>query len=159
VSNLVTLPSLSPKAHTPTRVDYVLHQGSGSDEPSLYKNFRNLLPETLRDIRNLLTWPEAWDGYSAPKPNPAAVEHARSWAEDLYRDVRAELWRKPYVSADEEGDVVFEWWNGARKITVYISPKTVEYLKVERLDTSTDMKEGSIRTAEERRLLWNWLIS
>ena len=119
MSNLATLVSSPPKEYTPTTVDYVLHRGSGSDEPKpLYKNFRDLLPETLHNIRNLLTWPESWDGYDAPKPNPASVEHARSWAEDLYRDVRAELWIKPLVTGDEEGDGVFEWWRGVRELDV-----------------------------------------
>jgi hypothetical protein len=161
VSNLATFVASPPKAYTPTTVvDYVLHRGSGSDEPKpLYKNFRDLLPETLDNIRNLLTWPERWDGYDAPKPNPASVEHARSWAEDLYRDVRAELWIKPHVTADEEGDVVFEWWKGRKKLTVYISPETTEYIKVNRLDTGPDMQDGSVQTPQERRVLWNWLLS
>ncbi len=160
MSSLVTFAASPPKAYTPTTVDYVLHRGSGTEEPKpLYKNFRDLLPETLHNIRNLLTWPERWDGYDAPKPNPASVEHARSWADDLYRDVRAELWIKPFVTADEEGDVVFEWWRGRKKLTIYVSPDTVEYVKVERRDTGTEMTDGSIGTPRKRRELWNWLRS
>lgn len=159
-------PSVEPKEFTLTNVNYHVRQGYGTRQDSdegkpkaLHKNFRNQFPKTERDIYELLSWPERWDGYDAPKPNPASVTHARSWAEQLHRDVSAELWIKPHVIADEEGDVVFEWWKGRKKIAVYISPEAAEYVKVERLDGSSNMEDGSIETPEDRRMLWRWLIT
>lgn len=149
-----------PKEATRTTVDYYVRPGSdASESKALIKNFSNLFPETEHEIYNLLTWAEGWDGYDTPKPNPASVREARSWAEGLYRDVSRQLWIKPRVSADEDGDVSFEWWKGQKKITIYISPEAVDYIKVEKAGPSLEMEDGSIKTSEERLALWNWLIS
>ena len=106
-----------------------------------------------------MTWSEGWDGYDAPKPNPASVTHARSWVEELYRDLSAGLWIEPHVSADEDGEVSFEWWRGRKKLTVYVTPTAVEYIKVDKTNSSLEMKDGSIETPRDRRILWNWLLS
>jgi hypothetical protein len=128
-------------------------------ERRLYKNFRTLLSQTEEDIASLLRWEKGWDGYEAPEPKQASIDAACAWVRELYRDVRDALWIRPLVTADEEGDIVFEWWRGRKKLTVYVSPDTVEYVKVERRETGTEMTDGSIETPRKRRELWNWLLS
>lgn len=154
-----TLPK--PQASTPTtKVDYVVSRDVNGNEPeALVKNFPNRFPETEKKIFELMTWPEGWDGYDAPKPNPVSVRHARSWAEDLYRDLSAGLWIEPHVSADEDGEVSFEWWKGRKKLTVYVTPTAVEYIKVDKTNSSLEMKDGSIETPKDHLILWNWLLS
>jgi hypothetical protein len=125
----------------------------------IHKNFRTPLSETEHSVCKLRDRPEDWDGYNAPRPNPAAIRHAYKWVESLYRDVRSKLWIKPYVSSDEEGDVSFEWWNGPKRLTVYVSSETAEYVKVEKVDSSLEMEDGSIETAKARLDLWKWLSS
>lgn len=151
---------LKPKTSTNTTVDYYVPRGS-ADSPSttLIQNFPNRFPETEREIYDLANRREGWDGYEAPRPNLASIARARSWAEQLYRDVRAELWLKPHVSSDEGGDVSFEWWKGQRKLTIYVSPREVEYIKVEKVGSSLKMEDGSVDTDKERGALWRWLIS
>lgn len=112
-----------------------------------------------RDVVDLLKRREGWDGYDAPKPKPESVAAAYEWVRGLYRDVRGVLWEEPLVTADEEGDVVFEWWRGRKKLTVYVSLETAEYVKVERRDIGTEMHDGAIETDRGRRELWNWLLS
>jgi hypothetical protein len=150
-----------PRESTPTtKVDYVVTRDlKGGESEALVSNFPNRFPETERKIAELMTWPEGWDDYDAPRPDPTSVRRARSWAEDLYRDLSAGLWIKPHVSADEGGEVSFEWWKGRKKLTVYISPEAVEYVKVEKVGSSVKMEDGPIETPKERRRLWNWLIS
>lgn len=156
----VQAPPRTKKSTPTTKVDYIVPRGTYGGEPkALVSNFPNQFPETERKIADLMTWPEGWDGYDAPKPDPTSVRHARSWAEKLYRDLSAELWIKPHVSADEGGEVSFEWWKGRKKLTVYVSPEAVEYVKVEKVGSSVKMEDGPIETSEERRRLWNWLIS
>jgi hypothetical protein len=150
-----------PQTSTPTtKVDYVVTRDVKGDEPeALVRNFPNRFPETEKKIFELMTWPEGWDGYDAPKPNPVSVTHARLWAEELYRDLSAGLWIEPHVSADEDGEVSFEWWRGRKKLTVYVTPTAVEYIKVDKTNSSLEMKDGSIETPKDRRILWNWLLS
>jgi hypothetical protein len=129
------------------------------DEKRVYKNFDTPFSETERNILNLRFRDEGWDGDEAPKPNRDSIAHAHQWAMSLYRDVRAGLWIKPRVSSDEDGDVTFEWWKERRKLTVYVSPETAEYVQVEKGDTALSMKDGSIDTHEKRRALWCWLTA
>jgi hypothetical protein len=149
---------------TPTTVSYDV-SGVSEAEPkpsqdrSIHRNFGTPFSATERNIHVLRTWSDGWDGYEAPSPNRDSIEHALWWAKELYRDVRDVLWIEPLITADEEGDVVFEWWRGHKKLTVYISPDTAEYVKVERQETDTKMEDGSIETARKRREMWNWLRS
>lgn len=150
-----------PKKSTPTtKVDYVVTRDAKRDEPdALVNNFPNRFPETEKKIVELSTWPDGWDDDEAPRPDPISVRRARSWAEELYRDLSAGLWIDPHISADEGGEVSFEWWKGRRKLSVYISADAIEYVKVEKADSSVKMEDGFIESLQERRHLWNWLIS
>jgi hypothetical protein len=144
---------------TTVTVGHFVQRGSGDNEPqALRRNFYDPLSDTERNIRDLYRWPEGWNGYDAAKPNPASIAHAQAWITQLYRDVRAALWIEPHVIADADGDVVFEWWNGQKKLTVYVSPTTAEYVKVEGPDITSDMEDGVIETARDRRDLWQWLL-
>jgi hypothetical protein len=159
LSAIQTLPRL--RVSTPTaKIDYVAPKGPDESEPAaLLRNFPNRFKVTERKIFELETWPDGWDGYDAPKPDPISIGRARSWAEQLYRDFSAESWINPHISADDGGEVSLEWWKGRKKLTVYISPRAIEYIKVEKTDASPRMEDGLIETPEKRRELWNWLTN
>lgn len=155
----------SAEGAAPTTVSYEGHQiYNVGPEPTdgsrmLYRNFDTPFAATVREICELRWWPEGWNGYDAAKPNPDSIEHAYSWITQLYRDLSAELWIKPHVIADADGDVVFEWWKGQKKLTIYVSPQTVEYVTVEGPDIASDMDDGVIETSRDSRMLWLWLTS
>ncbi len=115
--------------------------------------------ETRAEIAALRSWPEGWNGYDAAAPNPSAVRHALSWIEDLYEDTltTGRGWISPHVVADAHGNVVLEWWEDRKKLTIYVHTKTVEYVKVWGPDIFSDMEDGEVEGAEDRRTLWNWL--
>jgi hypothetical protein len=150
-----------PKVSTPTaKVDYVVTRDPEEGEPeTLVSNFPNRFPETAREIADLITWSDGWDDYDAPRPDPTAIRRALSWSEELYRDLSAGLWIKPHISSDDGGEVSFEWWKGRKKLSVYVSPKAIGYIRVEKVGSSPKMEDGLIETPKKRRELWNWLIS
>ena len=161
---LASLPT-QPAAGVPTvAVSYGAPRESNTEtqyvlKKRVHKNFRTALSDTEKDLAELLGWSEGWNGYDAAEPNSASIDHACRWVRAFYRDVRDVLWIKPLITADEEGDVVFEWWKGRRKLTVYVSPDTLEYIKVDRARSPSEMGEGSITTSREGRALWHWLLS
>lgn len=160
-NTLISRPEQPTKEITPTTVNYVVHSGIGDSEPRpIYRNFGEPHWKTRAEIVALLSWPEGWNGYDAAAPNPEAVRHAFLWIKDLYKDTLETLttdngWIAPHVVA--HGNVVFEWWEGHKKLTVYISPKAVEYVKVWGPDMFSDMEDGDVEGAEDRRALWRWL--
>lgn len=59
-----------------------------------------------------------------------------------------------------ESSNVYEWWNGNRKITIYITGKgESDYVKIWGSNIHTEMDDGSITTIEELETLWRWLLS
>ncbi len=115
--------------------------------------------ETRAEIAALRSWPEGWNGYDAVAPNPGAVRNALAWIEDLYEDTLTTRrgWISPHVIAEAHGNVVLEWWEGRKKLTIYIHPKVVEYVKVWGPDIFSDMEDGEVGGIKDRRALWSWL--
>jgi hypothetical protein len=62
------------------------------------------------------------------------------------------------VTADADGAVVFEWWYGTKKLTVYVSDKSAEYVKVWGTDINSEMSDGEAESVDMCRALWLWLV-
>jgi hypothetical protein len=68
-------------------------------------------------------------------------------------------WIKPNVIADANGNVVFEWWYGKKKLTVYIEDESAEYVQVWGADIRSEMSNGDAEPISTCRALWLWLTS
>ncbi len=112
-------------------------------------------------LRNLLTLSAGWNGYDSLAPNPDAVAHAENWIVRLFLEVAdlGRVWIKPNVIADAEGEVVFEWWHGNKKLTVYIGDDSAEYVQVWGTDRHSEMSDGDAEPISMCRSLWLWLTS
>ena len=122
--------------------------------------FRGSLSETLRELFALLSWSEERDSDEVTKPSKASVAHADYWVLQIYKHaIEMGSWFEPYVATDEDGDIMFEWRRNNRKLVLYISPRTVEYLKIERPAVTSDIADGVVKTPDESRALWRWLTA
>jgi len=134
--------------------------------PEIPSNIRNevnrakILP-TIRELYDLLTWPKGWNGYDALAPDYKAVQYAGHWIELFYQEVVAsgQEWIEPNVTASPEGEVVFEWWCGAKGLTIYIGNQSAEYLRDWGANVNTEMEDGYANSPDIRRNLWTWLMS
>jgi hypothetical protein len=119
------------------------------------------LVEILAQLDALIGRSPGWTGYDVAAPKTSSILQAKAWIREMYEDVRrfGGDWTTPLTTVDEFGDIVFEWWHGSRKITVYVTPETVEYIKVSGPNMHTDMEDGELRTREDRQNLWHWLSS
>ncbi len=118
-----------------------------------------LFPERTA-IDKLRNYPDNWDGYGSVKPDPLAIQHAAAVIDKLYEvAVSSEFaWARPHVTASEDGNVVFEWWNGAKKLTIYIGPDSADFIKVWGVDIVNEMSDGVLTKAAFKDL-WSWLCS
>jgi hypothetical protein len=57
------------------------------------------------------------------------------------------------------GDVVFEWWYGKKKLTIYIEAESAEYVQVWGTDVRSEMSNGDAEPMSACRALWLWLTS
>jgi hypothetical protein len=109
-------------------------------------------------IDRLASLPRDWDGYGSAKPDAYAVERARQFLEDAFRDTSTTVgWQTPFINASEDGEIVFEWWNGVRKLTVYVGVEESKFLKSWGPNIVNDMEDGLLAQAWDPSL-WAWLF-
>lgn len=122
---------------------------------------REAVKETLDQIEHQSTWNDGWNGYDARAPELGALAHAKRWIVQLFLEVNSQgrEWIKPNVTASAEGEVVFEWWRRAKKLTIYVSVEAVEYVQVWGKNINTEMSDGDASSASACRTLWLWLCS
>lgn len=51
---------------------------------------------------------------------------------------------KPLINITEQQEIVLEWWNKNKKITIYISDKTIDYIKIWGANMDNEMEYNSI---------------
>lgn len=120
---------------------------------------RETLWNTITKIYHLLTWDNGWNGYDSCAPGYDAVIYADQWIVQMFLEAIAldSIWIEPNVTASEEGEVVFEWWYGTKKLTIYIGNQSAEYVKVWGTAINSDMSDGDASPISTCRSLWEWL--
>lgn len=83
------------------------------------------------------------------------------WLKQLRTVVAANQmwWDEPLVNLSFDSEIVFEWWHGTKKLTVYILENTAEYIKVWGTDIDNEMEDGTASSPAELTDLWKWLVS
>lgn len=82
---------------------------------------------------------------SSRVPTQAAVELSSEWLRNICkRAVKLGGWRRPHISSTEAGEVVFEWWNRNRNLTLYFSAEGAEYIEVWGPDMDNEMVSGPL---------------
>jgi hypothetical protein len=119
-----------------------------------------LMP-TLEQLRALRERPAGWNGYDALPPDPRAIAFAETWLSGLYQQATLDgsSWLSPHVTTSAEGEVVFEWWNDPRKLTVYCTSEDANFVKVWGPDMVMQMEDGDATTPTAKGQLWTWLTS
>lgn len=127
-------------------------------------SFTRYFEPTIRfynKLEALLEWGDDWDDQGALAPDSRAVARATDWATKLMRQIfeRQDTLLVPNVTANSDGEVVFEWWNDPRKVTLYFTADDTECIKVWGTDIDTEMEDGYADSAKERESLWHFLLA
>jgi hypothetical protein len=110
-------------------------------------------------IDQIAALPSNWDGHGSASPDPFAIERARQLIEEAFQETAATIgWQAPYISPSEDGEIVFEWWNGGRKLTIYVGPESSTYIKSWGPHVVNDMEDGEIEENWDPAL-WVWLFA
>lgn len=88
-------------------------------------------------------------------------KYTTEWLKQLRKIVVANQmwWGEPLVNLSIDSEIVFEWWHGTKKLTVYILGNTAEYIKVWGTDIDNEMEDGTSSSPAELTALWKWLVS
>ena len=87
--------------------------------------------------------------------------YALEWLDRLQKVISSHQlwWNEPLVNLSMESEIVFEWWYGDKKITMYILCDIAQYIKVWGEDIDNEMEDGLANLSEEITELWKWLVS
>ncbi len=117
--------------------------------------------DTLIKLVKMVTWREGWNGYDACAPKSDTIIYAARWIAQFFLEIeKAGLqWVKPNVTGSPEGEVVFEWRNGIKRLIIYIEDhQDAEYTKVWGTNIQSSMSDGEANSIDIRRNLWEWLV-
>jgi hypothetical protein len=116
------------------------------------------LQPAISDTATLLSLKDNWDSFGSIAPKMSTVLKAIDTLGRLSSNVSASgyPWENPHVSASENGEVVFEWWVGTHKLTIYVSDQDVEFIRVWGTDIVEEMADGKL-AGEGFTGLWRWL--
>jgi hypothetical protein len=98
---------------------------------------------------------------SLPNISPETALRAAHWLNRLRGAVqrRRDPWDEPLITTSPECEIVFEWWAGDRKLTVYCSDEGAEFIRVWGPDIDTQMDEGDAEDETATLTAWQWLMS
>ena len=114
---------------------------------------RPSLDPEYRQIAELMIRPDV-------QPSENAVRNASFFLQNLSsRATRLSSWSSPHMTLSETGEIVFEWWQNARKITLYFGNGEPEYIKVWGTDVETEMESGILTNDWSLTAIWLWLHS
>ena len=74
-------------------------------------------------------------------------------------------WYKPLLNISIENEIVLEWWHKEKKLTIYVCPNTIDFIKVWGADMDDEMEDGSIDLSDNLSdndailSLWQWIAS
>ncbi|MDE3015727.1 MAG: hypothetical protein KGI29_02240 [Pseudomonadota bacterium] len=111
----------------------------------------------IDEINLLHSWTRNWDGNGSAKPKSVSIKNAKNWGRKIYSLVAQHdyEWRKPFISTDEEGDLVLEWWYKDRNLTLDISGNEVIFSETRNADNSPKITTGILtNTALPSKLRW-----
>lgn len=141
--------------------------GAGSVATELEARWLHPATDLLRDLsRSRITSAilalgkrgNNWDAYGSAAADVDSINQAIDAVETFIRET-AEIgltWLDPFVGLNEDGHVTFEWWNGVRKLTIYMIPGDPEFLSSWGTNMETQMCSGKLTDGEFAKL-WRWL--
>lgn len=116
------------------------------------------LTQSHASLDRLAALRDNWDGHGSRRPTAASLERARQLLEDAFRITNETTgWQAPHISASEDGEIVFEWWNGSRKVTIYVGDEQSSFLKSWGPHVVDEMSDGLLVENWDPGL-WVWLF-
>lgn len=68
-------------------------------------------------------------------------------------------WNDPLLNIGIENEIVLEWWNNSKKLTIYVDEDSIDVLKVWGADIDNEMEDDSINLKQDLTSLWEWIVS
>jgi len=116
-------------------------------KPFIINNSFCEFQKCLDILNSFKNYKKNWDGNDSLPPNLKAIENCKELFKSIF-NLTPQLnmeWVSPNITADSNGNIVLEWWEKNKKITLYAGPKyqTIEYIKSSN-EKIHDMEDGKL---------------
>ena len=117
---------------------------------------------TLREIFTYLNkmsqWKAGWDLHEAKKPQPSSIVKSKEFISELlsFTELNSYSFLKPHITANSEGNIVFEWYKGEKELSVYVSKQEIFYIKAPSPEID-EMEDEIIHSVSDMERVWEWL--
>lgn len=120
--------------------------------------FSRPLWDVFDKLRSMESWDDGWNGFAAKAPTQASIRKARAWILEMYSEVTSsgQRWLDPFVTADVNGEVLFEWRTTTKDLSIYIDENETTFIKDLGPEIGSEMIDGDASTPKTRRELWAW---
>src|SRR5437879_4522243 len=91
-----------------------------------------LLGEEEAKLRERVEALSGWGGEEICPLSSRAIGRAAEWICSLRREAidASKPWIDPLITASEEGEVLFDWWRGNKRLTVYVQADGATYSRL-----------------------------
>ena len=126
--------------------------GSGSDSA--------VVADLKQRVALLSSCGASWDDYDAPPPTARVISLGTAWICSLHQAAidASKPWLDPLITASEEGEIVFDWWRGEKRLTVYVNEDGAAYSRLWGTPPSSQTDDGEVDNIAEQLRLWRWLV-
>ena len=117
--------------------------------------------KVLECIDNLCQQDPDLDDYGTLPPDDECVLNAKHLIIGLITKIYSnELrWIEPYISSDEVGRIILEWYNkNNRQLHVIIDSEDAEYITFCKINNHPEMRDGNFNI-NNYILHWEWLVN
>lgn len=120
--------------------------------------FSRPLWDVLDKLRSMEGWDDGWNGFAAKAPTQASIQKARVWIGRMHSEIEnsGKRWLDPFVTADVDGEVMFEWRTKTKDLSIYIDEDETTFIKDLGPEVGSEMVDGDASTPKARRELWAW---
>ena len=121
-------------------------------------NYYSFVSAFSEKLRRIIAQQDNWDGKGSLGPNINAVSTARMTLEGFLDAVitNGRIWKTPFVSSNEDGNITIQWNSGQHELHVEISDDCAEYTKVWGVNITHEMHVGILKE-KDFLSLWDWL--
>ncbi|WP_315757958.1 hypothetical protein [Bradyrhizobium sp. SZCCHNRI2007] len=117
---------------------------------------RRMIEATFEQCLNQIPVLETPDGI---RPSQDAISAFSKWLPRLFdRALKIGRWAIPHITCSDQGEIVCEWWEGQRKLTIYFGEAS-EYIKVWGTNIDSEMESGELQNDWNITAVWIWLHS
>lgn len=124
-------------------------------QKSIYPSLLEAFKEKLQRITER---EDNWDGKGSKKSSSLALSKAHIVLENFLLSIvnTGRLWKTPFVSSDENGQITIQWNSGEHELHIEIDDKGAEYIKVWGVNIEHEMHLGLLKQKDFLNL-WDWL--